>query len=72
MPVLRNVFMHVFRNSIDHGLESTEQRMSAGKPAQGEINLDVALAGDNLTFTYIDDGKGLALDGFIKRHWPRV
>ena len=67
VPVLRNVFMHVFRNSIDHGLESTEQRMSAGKPAQGEINLDVALAGDNLTFTYIDDGKGLALERIYQK-----
>lgn len=67
VPVLRNVFMHVFRNSIDHGLETAEQRTALGKPAQGAIKLDVALSGDNLMFTYEDDGKGLALERIYKK-----
>lgn len=67
VPVLRNVFMHVFRNSIDHGLETTEQRTAIGKAAQGSITLDVAVNGENLIFTYADDGKGLALERIYKK-----
>ena len=61
VPMLRNVFMHVFRNSLDHGLESTEQRLAKGKPAYGLINLTVALDADQVLFSFSDDGKGLAL-----------
>jgi two-component system chemotaxis sensor kinase CheA len=61
VPMLRNVFMHVFRNSLDHGLESTEQRLAKGKAAYGLINLAVALDADQVLFSFSDDGKGLAL-----------
>lgn len=67
VPMLRNIFMHVFRNSMDHGLETTEQRLSKGKPEFGNINLDVSLTDDQLTFTYSDDGKGLALEHIYKK-----
>ena len=62
VPVLRNVFMHVFRNSIDHGIEAPEQRTALGKPAAGQIHLGVSAGDDEVTLTYEDDGKGLALD----------
>ncbi|OHC27397.1 MAG: hypothetical protein A2Y50_02780 [Pseudomonadales bacterium RIFCSPLOWO2_12_59_9] len=66
VPMLRNVFMHVFRNSLDHGLESTAQRLAQGKAAHGQINLSVSLDADQVLFTFSDDGKGLAL-GNIQR-----
>lgn len=62
VPVLRNVFMHVFRNSIDHGIEAPEQRTALGKPAAGQIHLGVSAGDDEVTLTYEDDGKGLALE----------
>jgi hypothetical protein len=62
VPMLRNVFMHVFRNSMDHGLESTEQRVAKGKNRSGRIALDVNVDDDQVVFAFSDDGKGLALD----------
>jgi two-component system chemotaxis sensor kinase CheA len=67
VPMLRNVFMHVFRNSMDHGLETTAQRIAAGKSEQGHIKLDVALGEDQLAFTFSDDGKGLALGHILNK-----
>lgn len=62
VPMLRNVFMHIFRNSMDHGLESTAQRIASGKPEKGHIALDVSLGEDQLLFSFSDDGRGLALE----------
>ena len=64
--LLRNVFMHLYRNSLDHGVETAAERLAAGKSAAGEIRLDMAFAGDRLTLRLKDDGKGLAL-GHIRR-----
>jgi two-component system, chemotaxis family, sensor kinase CheA len=66
-PMVRNVFMHVFRNSLDHGLESTDKRVAAGKPAQGAIKLDVSLNEKTVVFEFQDDGRGLALDAIHKK-----
>jgi signal transduction histidine kinase len=62
VPVLRNVFMHLFRNSLDHGIESTADRTAAGKPAQGRILLEVSRDDNALRFRFSDDGRGLALE----------
>ena len=43
--LLRNLFTHLLRNSVDHGLERSGERTAAGKSAQGEIRLLAALAG---------------------------
>lgn len=67
VPMLRNVFMHVFRNSLDHGIEAPAQRVGAGKPPYGRITLEVALGEDDLLFRFSDDGKGLALDYILRK-----
>jgi two-component system, chemotaxis family, sensor kinase CheA len=63
VPMLRNVFMHIFRNSLDHGLEATEERLAKGKSARGLVRLHVSLDADQVLFSFSDDGKGLALEG---------
>lgn len=63
--LLRNVFMHLYRNSMDHGIEVPADRLANGKPARGTIRLDLALANDRLVMRLKDDGKGLAL-GYIR------
>ena len=65
--VLNNVFMHLYRNSLDHGIEPPEQRQVDGKPAQGTIRLSLALDANQFKLRLADDGKGLSL-GFIKQH----
>jgi HPt (histidine-containing phosphotransfer) domain-containing protein len=61
--VLRNVFTHVLRNSVDHGLESAAERAPRGKPAAGTITIGLALTDERLRMTVRDDGRGLALAG---------
>lgn len=59
--LLRNVFMHLYRNSMDHGIETATDRQAKGKDSRGKIQLDLALHDDCLTMRLKDDGKGLAL-----------
>lgn len=54
--------IHLIRNSLDHGLESTAERTAAGKPAQGTITLSACYDGGCVTITLSDDGKGIAVD----------
>ena len=64
--LLRNVFMHLYRNSIDHGIETVADRLLAGKHPAGTIALDLALVDEHLVMRLKDDGRGLAL-GSIRR-----
>lgn len=58
---LRNVFMHLFRNSLDHGLELPVERTLLGKSEAGSITLSTQLSTSTLTLRLKDDGRGLAL-----------
>ena len=59
---LNNIFMHVFRNAIDHGIESEDERLAKNKPLQGKISLDVIEKDDVLELVIRDDGRGVAID----------
>ncbi len=51
--------MHMVRNSMDHGIEKTaEERVLAGKKAQGEIILSAEHTGNEVIITIQDDGQG--------------
>ncbi|SFL12246.1 two-component system, chemotaxis family, sensor kinase CheA [Paenibacillus sp. 1_12] len=51
--------IHLIRNAIDHGLESTEVRKSSGKSAQGRIRLAAAHEENQLVISVEDDGDGI-------------
>jgi chemotaxis protein histidine kinase CheA len=53
--------MHLYRNSMDHGIESAEKRVSHGKSSAGCITLDLSLDDGTFTLCLRDDGRGLAL-----------
>jgi len=59
--LLKNVFMHLYRNAMDHGIESVDKRLAKGKTAAGTIALDLSLDDDVFTLRLRDDGRGLAL-----------
>ncbi|MEX7369183.1 chemotaxis protein CheA, partial [Pseudomonas aeruginosa] len=61
LEVIKDPLTHMVRNSADHGLESTMQRISAGKPARGSIRLSAYHEGGTITIEIADDGKGLDL-----------
>ncbi|MEB0204179.1 hybrid sensor histidine kinase/response regulator [Pseudomonas sp. CCC3.1] len=52
---------HLLRNAVDHGIESPEQRLLAGKPAEGTIRLRVSHQAGLLALELSDDGAGVDL-----------
>ncbi|VVO40866.1 Hpt domain-containing protein [Pseudomonas fluorescens] len=58
---------HMLRNAVDHGLESAEVRLAAGKPAQGRITLDLAHEGGDIIFDIRDDGAGIPLEAVRRK-----
>jgi two-component system, chemotaxis family, sensor kinase CheA len=58
---LRNAFMHLVRNALDHGIEPPADRQAAGKPLAAHIAVRAALGTSALRVEIQDDGRGLAL-----------
>jgi two-component system chemotaxis sensor kinase CheA len=58
---------HLVRNSCDHGIESPEERVAKGKPAQGTITLAASHQGGSILIEVRDDGRGLNRDKLIKK-----
>ncbi|MEL4898352.1 hybrid sensor histidine kinase/response regulator [Crocosphaera sp. Alani8] len=52
----------ILRNAIDHGIEFPDERVAAGKPPEGTINLEANHRFGMLSITISDDGKGICLD----------
>lgn len=59
--------MHVVRNSMDHGIEPTADRIAAGKPAKGTIILSAENTGGEIVITIKDDGKGLDREALLEK-----
>jgi two-component system chemotaxis sensor kinase CheA len=56
---LADPLIHLIRNSADHGLETPEQRLAAGKPETGNIVLAARQSGAEVVITITDDGRGV-------------
>jgi len=50
---------HLVRNSLDHGIESPEKRVAAGKSGTGNLTLSAEHQGGNICIEVVDDGAGL-------------
>jgi two-component system chemotaxis sensor kinase CheA len=59
--------MHLVRNAVDHGIETTEERISIGKAAAGTITLEAKNAGSEVLIVIRDDGKGLNKDRILQK-----
>lgn len=59
--LLNNIFMHVLRNALDHGIETPAERLEKGKPEQGRIQIDALEHEGAISFAVRDDGRGIAL-----------
>ena len=58
---IKNCFVHLLRNSVDHGLETAEERKKQGKNSQGTITMSVKKENDQIFIAFQDDGRGLDL-----------
>ncbi|WP_276784964.1 chemotaxis protein CheA [Thalassolituus oleivorans] len=59
MEKIGDPLVHLVRNSLDHGLETTEQRIANGKSEEGTITLNAFHQGGNIVIEVADDGAGL-------------
>ncbi len=58
---IKNSFVHLLRNSFDHGIETPEIRIHKGKNPQGRILLKAQVVNDRIIMQFEDDGAGLAV-----------
>ncbi|WP_017669961.1 chemotaxis protein CheA [Blastomonas sp. AAP53] len=56
---LADPMVHLIRNACDHGLETAEDRIAAGKPAAGQVRLSAQQAAGEVLITIRDDGRGI-------------
>lgn len=59
LALLPEPVMHLLRNAVDHGLESTEQRREAGKRPTGRITIRARRERDSVVVELSDDGRGI-------------
>ncbi len=58
---------HLIRNSVDHGLETPEERRAAGKPETGTVHLHAFQEGGNIIIEISDDGRGLDRERILRK-----
>ncbi len=61
LEALKDPLMHLLRNTVSHGIEVPAERLAKAKPATGLVTLRLEAAGQRLTITVEDDGKGVDL-----------
>ncbi|UGY27206.1 hybrid sensor histidine kinase/response regulator [Bradyrhizobium septentrionale] len=59
LDLIKDPLTHMVRNSADHGLETTAERVAAGKPEQGTIRLSAYHEGGHIIICIADNGRGL-------------
>ena len=56
---LNDPLVHLVRNAVDHGVETIEGRVAAGKPEKSMVELSARQEGDHILITISDDGRGM-------------
>lgn len=59
LEYLADPLVHIVRNAVDHGLETTEDRIMAGKSEEGHVSINAFHEGNSLVIEIKDDGKGI-------------
>jgi chemotaxis protein histidine kinase CheA/CheY-like chemotaxis protein len=67
IEILSDVFLHMIRNSVDHGIEKPEDRIAAGKDGTGQLIIRCARESGNMKITISDDGNGIDLEAIRKK-----
>jgi two-component system chemotaxis sensor kinase CheA len=64
---LTDPLMHIIRNSLDHGIETTAEREETGKPEIGSITISAEQANGQMIITIQDDGRGVNSEKVAKK-----
>jgi len=59
LELLNDPLLHLVRNAMDHGIEPSAERVAAGKPAQGLLELSAEAVGGEVRVAVSDDGRGM-------------
>ena len=62
LRLLRDALVHIVRNAVTHGIERPAERVAAGKPVIGCLQMKVERHGDAAVFFFSDDGKGVDVE----------
>ena len=62
IETLHDPLTHIMRNSIDHGIETPEERVRAGKPPKGLISVKARSEGNQVVIEVLDDGRGIDVE----------
>ncbi|MFE8070321.1 chemotaxis protein CheA [Marinobacteraceae bacterium S3BR75-40.1] len=65
---IHDPLVHLVRNAMDHGIESPDERVAAGKPAQGRVALNAYYESGMIVIEVTDDGRGIDVD----RVWSKA
>jgi two-component system chemotaxis sensor kinase CheA len=63
LEILHDPLIHLVRNAVDHGIETPDKRLAAGKPTHGTIRLRGMQRGSEIVISISDDGNGIDVDG---------
>jgi two-component system chemotaxis sensor kinase CheA len=59
IEAINDPLVHLLRNAVDHGIETPEERIAAGKPAKGVVHLNAAHVEGQIVISISDDGRGI-------------
>ncbi|PJZ84259.1 chemotaxis protein CheA [Leptospira harrisiae] len=71
VDLIADPIIHILRNSIDHGIETTDERMLSGKPEVGTIQLSARQSVNEVWVMIRDDGRGLNREKIIQKSLER-
>ena len=67
IEMIGDPLVHIIRNSCDHGVETPEKRIAAGKPEMGNIILKASHLGSSIAIDIIDDGAGINTERVLEK-----
>ena len=67
IEALHDPLIHIIRNSVDHGVETPEERERKGKRKEGTLSLKAYNEGNNVIIEVFDDGKGINVEEVKKK-----
>ena len=67
LQIITDALLHLVRNAVSHGLETSEQRQQAGKPAVGHLTLSALTDREDVLIQVRDDGRGINTEAVRKK-----
>ncbi len=67
LQIITDALLHLVRNAVSHGLETPQQRQSAGKPAVGHLTLSALTEREDVLIQVRDDGRGINTEAVRKK-----